>query len=77
MFGIGYCGGIGVAGWALMVGFWLAVIGLVVWALTRLFPSGARRLDIEAELDRRLATGEMDPATYQQFRDELISTGRR
>lgn len=77
MFGIGYCGGIGVAGWALMVGSWLAVIGLVVWALTRLFPSGARRLDIEAELDRRLATGEMDPATYQQVRDGLISAGRR
>lgn len=77
MFGIGYCGGLGVAGWALMVGFWLAVIGLVVWALIRLFPSGARRLDIEAELDRRRATGQMDPATYQQLRDELISTGRR
>jgi putative membrane protein len=77
MFGIGYCGGMGVAGWALMVGFWLAVIGLVIWALTRLFPSGGRRSDIEAELDRRLASGELDAATYQHVRDELTGAGRR
>lgn len=69
MFGIGYCGGIGVTGWALMVGFWLAVIGLIVWALTRLFPSGARRLDIEAELDRRpVACGAFGPGVIEPTR---------
>lgn len=77
MFGIGYCGGMSVAGWALMIGSWLAVIGLVVWAVTRLFPSGGRRSDLEKELDRRLAAGELDPSTYRHVRDELAGAGRR
>ena len=77
MFGIGYCGGMGVAGWALMVGVWLAVLGLAVWAVTRLFPSVRRRDDFEAELDRRLASGELDPTTYRHVRDELAGAGRR
>lgn len=77
MFGIGYCGGMSVAGWALMVGFWLAVIGLVIWAVTRLFPGTPRRADLEEELDRRLARGEIDADTYQHVRDELATAGRR
>ena len=77
MFGIGYCGGMGVAGWALMVGVWLAVLGLGVWAVTRLFPSTRRRDDLQAELDRRLASGELDATTYQHVRDELAGAGRR
>lgn len=77
MFGFGYCGGMGVAGWALMVGVWLAVLGLAVWAVTRLFPSVRRRDDLQAELDRRLANGEIDPTTYQHVRDELTGAGRR
>lgn len=78
MFGIGYCGGMSVAGWALMIGLWLAVIGVVVWAVARLFPSGRRHSpDLQAELDRRLAAGELDPATYQHVRDELVGAGQR
>lgn len=77
MFGIGYCGGMSVAGWALMVGVWLTVIGLIVWAVARLFPSSHRRPDLEKELDRRLATGELDPITYQHVRDELVGANQR
>jgi hypothetical protein len=33
-----YCGGMGPAGWLLMIGFWAAVIAVIVWAVTRLFP---------------------------------------
>lgn len=77
MLGIGYCGGMGVAGWALMVGPWLAAIGLVIWAVTRLFPSDRRHLDPEKELDRRLAAGEIDPSTYRYVHDELVGADQR
>jgi hypothetical protein len=39
MFPGGYCGGLGVSGWLLMIGFWAALLAVVVWAVTRLFPS--------------------------------------
>ena len=77
MFGIGFCGAMGVAGWALMVGVWLAVLAVAVWAVSRLFPSARRRDDLQAELDRRLASGELDPTTYERVRDELAGAGRR
>lgn len=71
MFG-GYCGGIGVAGWALMIGFWTAIVAVVVWATPRLFPAGGRRDDGAARvLDHRLAVGDIDPSTYRQMRDRL------
>ena len=47
MFAGGYCGGMGLAGWFLMIGFWAGFVGLVFWAITRLFPSGDRRSDAE------------------------------
>lgn len=40
MFGSGWCGGMGIAGWLLMIGFWGGFLALVLWAVTRLFPSG-------------------------------------
>ena len=39
MFPGGYCAGLGVGGWLLMIGFWGVLIAVVVWAVTRLFPS--------------------------------------
>jgi uncharacterized membrane protein len=72
----GYCSGMGIGGWLLMIGFWVVLVGLVVWAITRLFPSGDRRGDAEQVLDRRLAAGDIDPQTYRQVRDELVHTGR-
>jgi uncharacterized membrane protein len=76
MFAGGYCAGMGLGGWLLMIGFWASFVGLVVWAITRLFPSGDRRGDAEHALDRRLASGEIDPQTYRQVRDELVGAGR-
>jgi uncharacterized membrane protein len=76
MFAGGYCGGMGIGGWLLMIGFWAVLVGLVVWAITRLFPSGDGRADSEQVLDRRLAAGDIDPQTYRQVHDELVNAGR-
>lgn len=60
--------------------FWVGVVALVVWAVTRLansrpptaatFPpqSGLSATQI---LDQRYARGELDDATYQQMRERL------
>jgi putative membrane protein len=76
MFGTGFCNGMGVGGWVLMIGFWAAFLGLVVWALTRMFPTDEPLRDAQQTLDQRLATGEIDPATYRAVRDELTGAGR-
>ena len=83
-----YCGGMGPAGWLLMIGFWAAVIAVIVWAVTRLFPKAStggrspaalhQRPDTqELLLDQRLASGEIDPQTYIAARRELTGTGQR
>lgn len=76
MFGAGYCNS-GVGGWLLMIGFWGAVLGAVLWAVTRLFPTGEPPSSAEQLLDSRLAAGEIDPDTYRQVRAELVGAGRR
>ena len=83
-----YCGGMGPTGWLLMIGFWAAVIAVIVWAVTRLFPEAStggrspavphQRPDTqELLLDQRLASGEIDPQTYIAARRELTGTGQR
>ena len=82
-----YCGGMGPAGWLLMIGFWAAVIAVIVWAVTRLFPKAStggrspavphQRQDTQDLLDQRLASGEIDPQTYIAARRELTGTGQR
>ena len=74
MFTGDYCGGMGPAGWLLMIGFWAAIIAVIVWAVTRLFPqesTGGRspavmqqRQDPQELLDQRPASDEIDPQTY-------------
>jgi putative membrane protein len=86
MFAGDYCGGMGPAGWLLMIGFWVAVIAVIVWAVTRLFPQEPtggrspavpqRRQDPQELPDQRLATGEIDPPTYIAARRELTGTGQ-
>jgi putative membrane protein len=69
----------GFVGWLLMALFWVALIGLVVWALMRLVPAAdggpeARRSRSEEPreiLERRLASGEIDVATYEQLSSKL------
>ena len=77
MFGGGFCNGMGAGGWVLMIGFWAALLGLIVWALTRIFPTNEPVREAQRTLDRRLAAGEIDPQTYRLIRDELTGAGRR
>ena len=75
MFGAGYCNS-GLAGWLLMIGFWAAVLGAVLWAVTRLFPASEPPSSAEQLLDTLLAAGEIDPDAYRHVRDELVGAGR-
>ena len=69
--------GMGVAGWLLMTVFWVALLAAIVWAVANLFPArGTGDTAGTAErpeevLDRRLARGEIDPATYDELRAKL------
>lgn len=68
--------GIGVAGWFLMTLFWVVLIAAIIWAVANLFPARGRSDAAGAErpeeiLDRRLARGEIDPATYDELRAKL------
>ena len=65
-----WCAPVGVGDWWWMVALWALVLAVVVWVVCRLFPSQhtptAREL-----LDRRLATGDVDPTIYRTLREEL------
>ena len=74
----GWDAGMGVAGWLLMTVFWVALIAAIVWAVANLFPgrgatesSDERPARPEEILDRRLARGEIDSATYDELRNKL------
>lgn len=80
MMGYGGFGGMAWGGMVGMVVVWAVLIGLVVWAVTRLLParheSGlpqAPRETPEEILDRRFARGEIDLETYQAQRAALAS----
>ncbi len=73
---MGYGWGMGLAGWIFMGLFWVAIIGLVVWAVVALLPGsrpgGHGRPDTPEEiLDRRFALGEIDAEQYRRAREEL------
>jgi putative membrane protein len=68
----------GPLGWLAMGLFWLILIGLIVWLVVRLLPgsngetsrsTGESALEI---LDRRLASGEIQLATWQAQRAALL-----
>jgi len=74
-----YGGGMGPLG-SLAVGlFWLILLGLIVWLVTRLLPDGSRGTTRSAGespleiLDRRLAGGVIDLKTWQAQRAALLS----
>ena len=73
-------GGIGAIGWILMPIFWIALLALIVWAVTRLVHPRAGRGESRAErreetpqeiLDRRFAGGEIDSSAYEQMTARL------
>jgi uncharacterized membrane protein len=66
----------GAGDWVLMSVFWVALIGLLVWGFARLIgrDEHVRSEPVERPeetLDRRLARGEIDTATYSALRDTL------
>ncbi len=85
MFGSGWCGGMGAAGWLLMALLWGSLLAVIVWAITRLFPRSRSRAgepgapgdggSAGSVLDRRLAAGDIDEDTYLRLRADLTHTG--
>lgn len=83
---MGYGWGMGAGGWIAMTVFWIALITLVVWLVTRALPGAGdngrdgRREGLpgsetpEQILDRRYAAGELDLETYQVMRATLASS---
>lgn len=76
----GWDNGMGAGGWVLMVFAWVALIALIVWAISRLFPSRSAgdsgepgTATADEILDRRLARGEISTDEYARLRDALIS----
>ena len=70
MMGLGAFGGFGMLFGGLL---WIAVIALVAWGATSLFPGrreGGQETAMEI-LKRRYATGEISPAEYQQAKKDL------
>ena len=71
--------GMGAFGWFMMILFWVVLIVAIVWALRELRPGDRRSPETPdppaedpfAILDRRLASGEIDPETYDELRDKL------
>jgi putative membrane protein len=71
----------GVGGMIGMVVFWLVLIALILWAVSRLLPGRPVRTGPaqpgqetpEEILDRRFARGEVDLETYQLQRAALAS----
>lgn len=72
-------GGMGVTGWFLMTAFWVLLIAAIIWAVANLFPGRGTSVPTSADrserpeeiLDRRLASGEIDAATYDALRTKL------
>ena len=79
MFPGAWCGHLGVGGWVVIGLFWATFLGLVLWALARLFAparvTGGRNGDAD-DLDLRLARGEMDLFEYRALCEELASSAR-
>ena len=73
-----YGGGMGYGAWMFMGLFWLALLGVIIWAVVRLLPAhhdgGSRDADSPEDiLDRRFARGEIDAETYQEQRAVLAA----
>lgn len=76
----GWNSGMGGGGWVLMIFAWIALLGLIVWAISRLFPARSTGDGNEPSaatadeiLDRRLARGEITTDEYARLRDALLS----
>lgn len=79
---MGYGHDLGTGGWIALTIFWVALLALVVWTVTRIRSTGgaARSPFAGAHeeagelLDRRFAAGELDVETYRSMRAALRET---
>jgi putative membrane protein len=77
-----YGGGMGALGLLGMGLFWLILLGLIVWLVTRLLPASSEqptRTTGESAveiLDRRMANGEIDTEAWQAQRAALLAAQR-
>src|SRR5665647_766826 len=53
-----WCGQMGIGGWVGAVGFWVIVVAVVIWGVSRLFPANDAPAP-RAVLDARLASGDL------------------
>jgi len=71
-----WCGQLGVGGWILMGLFWATFVGLVLWALSRLFApvreNDAVHQDAD-DVDERWAREQMNRSNYQAPREKLTA----
>ncbi len=82
---MGYGMGMGVGGMIAMAVFWVALVALIVWLVTRAFSPGGHdrrggtgrdqswQETPDQVLDRRFAVGEIDEAAYHHMRETLRS----
>ena len=71
-----WCGQLGVGGWILMGLFWATFVGLVLWALSRMF-APVRDDNVVHEdsddLDQPWAREQMDLSDYQTPQEKLTT----
>lgn len=70
----GWHDGMGAGGWVMMTVLWIALVAVVAWAVAQLFGGPRREREPERPeeiLARRLASGEIDPETYESLHDRL------
>ena len=75
--GTGWSSGGGWLAMSLMMLFWVALIGLAIWAAVRLLAAGTRTPPAatpRATLDSRLASGAIDAEEYARLRRLLEGT---
>src|SRR5674476_1357306 len=77
---MGWYGAMGPLAGLAMIVFWVALLGLIMWAVRRLLPGNSgetTRANSESAveiLDRRLANGEIDMHDWQAQRSALMAT---
>jgi hypothetical protein len=80
MFTAAWCGEMSVGGWVLMGFFWATFLGLVLWALSRLFAVSRGDDGVHedlGDLDQRLDRGQIDASEYVSSGEEITSSGRQ
>jgi putative membrane protein len=76
---MGWYGAMGPLAGLAMIVFWLALLGLIMWAVARLLPGSSgetTRANSESALeilDRRMANGEVDMHDWQAQRSALMA----